>query len=38
MNTGEKKPKRSMATLRLEKDLLSYQDEKIDFVTLQFPN
>jgi ubiquitin-conjugating enzyme E2 M len=27
-----------MATLRLEKDLLSYRDENIDFVQLQFPN
>lgn len=29
--------KKTMATLRLEKDIQSYQEEKIDFVKLVFP-
>lgn len=35
---GADKPKRNMATLRLQKDIQSYDEEKISFVKLQFPN
>jgi len=31
-------PKKKMAVLRLEKDIQSYQQEKIDLVKLTFPN
>lgn len=40
---GEQKQKRegkvrkSMATLRLEKDLQSFESEKVEFVSLSFP-
>ena len=31
-------PKKKMAVLRLEKDIQSYEQEKIDFVKLTFPD
>lgn len=37
-NNQASQPKKKMAVLRLEKDIQSYEQEKIDFVKLTFPN